>query len=365
MNNISIAKPLAYEEEADAVRAVILSGMMASGDVVHEFEHKFAEFCGAKYGVATTNGTTALHAALVACGVEAGDEVIVPAFTFFASASSVCMCNAKPVFADVLPDTYNIDPKSIEDKITDKTKAVIGVHIFGQCCNADEIAKICEKNELKFIEDAAQAHGAKRNGVCSGNLGDAATFSFYPTKNMTTGEGGMVVTNDEKTADTARVFCNHGQTEKYLHTMLGYNYRMTNVHAAIGLEQLKRVEGFTDLRRRNAEILSSSIKAKGVVTPFVSPESYHVYHQYVIKLTDEFSMTRDEFMAYLSKNGIGSAVHYPIPLHKQPFFASENKDVCLPVAEDCANRVLSLPVHPSVTPEECKYIADVINSIEG
>lgn len=360
---IPIAKPIAGEEEAAAVRKVILSGMMASGDVVHEFENKFSKFCGAEYGVATTNGTTALHAALLAAGISAGDEVIVPAFTFFASASSVSMCGAKPVFADILPDTYNIDPKSVEEKITDKTKVVIGVHIFGQCCNASALSTICKKNNLIFLEDAAQAHGAEWNGVRAGSLGDIATFSFYPTKNMTTGEGGMIVTNNSELAERARIICNHGQTEKYLHTMLGYNYRMTNVHAAIGLEQLKRVEGFTELRRRNAKILSKNIHAEGITVPYIAPEANPVYHQYVIKIGDECSMNRDELMQYLSMNEIGSAVHYPIPLHKQPYFAEANACVSLPVAEDCAKRVLSLPVHPSVTEEECRYIADKINEI--
>ena len=360
---IPIAKPFASEEEAAHVRDVILSGMMASGDVVHEFEHKFVEYCGAGYGVATTNGTTALHAALLSAGVKPGDEVIVPAFTFFASASSVAMCGAKPVFADILPDTFNIDSKSIESKITDKTKAVIGVHIFGQCCNVSAISAICNKNNLIFIEDAAQAHGAEWNHKRAGSLGDIACFSFYPTKNMTTGEGGMIVTNTKEYADTARVICNHGQTEKYLHTMLGYNYRMTNVHAAIGLEQLKRVDGFTAARQRNAKILSNGIKADGVKVPYITSEAVPVYHQYVLKIEDDCSMTRDELMKYLEANGIGSAVHYPIPLHKQPYFADENKDVSLPVAEDCAKRVVSLPVHPAVTEDECKYIVDVINKI--
>ncbi|MBE6069922.1 MAG: DegT/DnrJ/EryC1/StrS family aminotransferase [Clostridium lundense] len=360
---IPVAKPFASEEEAVHVRDVILSGMMASGDVVHEFEQKFAEYCGANFGVATTNGTTALHAALLAAGVKPGDEVIVPAFTFFASASSVSMCGAKPVFADIHPDTYNIDPKSIEEKITDKTKAVIGVHIFGQCCDAPAVAEICKKHNLAFIEDSAQAHGASWNGVKAGALGDMATFSFYPTKNMTTGEGGMVVTNDKALADVTRVLCNHGQTEKYLHTMLGYNYRMTNVHAAIGLEQLKRVDGFTSARQRNAKILSEGITAEDLTVPYVAPEAVHVYHQYVLRVEDSFPMTRDELMQYLADKGIGSAVHYPIPLHKQPYYADENKDVVLPVAEDAAKRVLSLPVHPAVTEEECRYIVDVINNI--
>jgi len=360
---ILIAKPFASEEEAIRVRDVILSGMMASGDVVHEFEHKFAEYCGVTHSVATTNGTTALHAALLSIGIKPGDEVIVPAFTFFASASSVAMCRAKPVFADILPDTFNVDPKSIEAKITDKTKAVIGVHIFGQCCNATAISQICKKNNLIFIEDAAQAHGAEWNHKRAGSLGDIACFSFYPTKNMTTGEGGMIVTNNNDYADTARVICNHGQTEKYLHTMLGYNYRMTNVHAAIGLEQLKRVNGFTATRQRNATLLSDGIKADGVKVPYVADEAVSVYHQYVLKIEDNCSMTRDELMKYLEVHGIGSAIHYPIPLHKQPYFVSENKDVSLPVAEDVAKRVLSIPVHPAVTEEECKYIADVINKI--
>ena len=361
---ISIAKPYASEEEAAHVREVILSGMMASGDVVHEFEHEFAAYCGAEFGVATTNGTTALHAALLSAGVKPGDEVIVPAFTFFATASSVAMCFAKPVFADILPDTYNMDPKSVEEKITEKTKAVIGVHIFGQCCNAPALKEICKKHNLVFIEDAAQAHGAEWNGVRAGALGDMATFSFYPTKNMTTGEGGMIVTSSKDMADLANILINHGQTEKYLHTMLGYNYRLTNVHAAIGLEQLKRLPEFTSNRQRNAKILSENIKAKGITVPYIAPEANHVYHQYVIKIEDDCPLNRDELMKYLADNGIGSAVHYPIPLHKQPYFAEENKDVVLPVAEDCAKRVLSLPVHPAVTEEECRYIADVLNKIQ-
>ena len=246
----------------------------------------------------------------------------------------------------------------------DKTKAVIGVHIFGQCCDAPAVAEICKKHDLAFIEDSAQAHGASWNGIKAGALGDMATFSFYPTKNMTTGEGGMVVTNDKALADVTRVLCNHGQTEKYLHTMLGYNYRMTNVHAAIGLEQLKRVDGFTAARQRNAKILSDGITAEGLTVPYVAPEAIHVYHQYVLRVEDSFPMTRDELMQYLADKGIGSAVHYPIPLHKQPYYADENKDVVLPVAEDAAKRVLSLPVHPAVTEEECRYIVDVINNID-
>ena len=360
---ISIAKPLAGEEEAAAVRVVILSGMMASGDVVHTFEHQFAEFSGAKHGVATTNGTTALHAALLAADVRPGDEVIVPAFTFFASASCVSMCGAVPVFADVLPDTFNIDPHSVEQKITDKTKAVIGVHLFGQCCDATSLVQICKKHNLVLIEDSAQAHGAKWDGKTSGSLGDLACFSFYPTKNMTTGEGGMILTSDQETANRASIICNHGQSEKYLHTMIGYNYRMTNVHAAIGIEQLKRLPGFTELRQRNAKILSESITAKGITVPFVSPEAEHVYHQYVIRIEDDFPMTREELMKYLTEKGIGNAVHYPIPLHKQPVFVKTNTDLNFPVAEDCAKRVLSLPVHPSVTVEECQYIAKIINEI--
>ncbi len=362
---ISIAKPVAGEEEAAKVREVILSGMMASGDIVHNFEETFATFCGAEYGIATTNGTTALHAALLAAGIAPGDEVIVPAFTFFASASSVSMCGAKPVFADVLPDTFNIDPKSVEQKITDKTKAVIGVHIFGQCCNAPALKNICKKHNLTFIEDSAQAHGAKWNGVRAGALGDLACFSFYPTKNMTTGEGGMIVTSDKGAADRARILCNHGQAEKYLHTMIGYNYRMTNVHAAIGLEQMKRLPGFTARRQENASILNTLIHAKGITTPYTAPEAEHVYHQYVIRIENDFPMTREELMAYLNEKGIGSAIHYPIPLHKQPVFAKENACLSLPVSEDCAARVLSLPVHPSVTADECRYIAEIINNISS
>ena len=179
---------------------------------------------------------------------------------------------------------------------------------------------------------------------------------------MTTGEGGMIVTNDSEKSRLSRIICNHGQTEKYVHSMLGYNYRMTNIHAAIGLEQLKRIDKFTEMRIRNAKILSETIHTKGIRIPFASPEAKHVYHQYVIRVEDDFPMTRDELMLYLSSKGIGSAVHYPIPLHKQPFFAEMNKDTHLPISEECAKRVLSLPIHPAVTEEECRYIGEVINS---
>ncbi|HEC89506.1 MAG TPA: DegT/DnrJ/EryC1/StrS family aminotransferase, partial [Thermoplasmatales archaeon] len=240
---ISIARPLLGEEEKKAVVDVLNSGMLASGPKVEEFEKRFAEFVGVKYAVATTSGTTALHLALLSLSVGTGDEVIIPSFSFIATANSVLFCNAKPVFCDVNPKTFNIDVEKIESLITDKTKAIMPVHLYGQPADMKPILEIAEKHDLYVIGDAAQAHGAEYDGRRVGSFGDVECFSFYPTKNMTTGEGGMITTNIEEIAERARSIRNHGREKTkwgYEHNRLGYNYRMTDIAAAIGLEQLKK-----------------------------------------------------------------------------------------------------------------------------
>ncbi len=357
---VPIAQPSLGDEEKNAVLAVLASGMIAQGPVTAAFEEEFATYCGVPHAVATSNGTTALHAALLSAGIGPGDEVIVPAFTFFATASSVSMCGAVPAFADVDPATATIDPADILAKVTEKTKAVIGVHLYGQPCDAAAVRKICENEDLIFIEDAAQAHGAAYRGKKTGSLGDLACFSFYATKNLATGEGGMVTTASDEYDKRLRRLINHGQSEKYLHTELGYNYRMTDINAALGRVQLARLDGFNRRRQENAAYYGANIKAPGLILPAVSPGRTHVWHQYSLRVTGKFPLLRDEFMAYLRERGIGCAVHYPVALSRQPFYAGASP---CPVAEALAASVLSIPVHPNVTDEARAYICETINGV--
>lgn len=360
---IPIGKPSLGEEEIAAVSNVIRSGMLAQGSKVEEFEHAFSQYCDSTYGVAVSNGTSALHAALLALGITTGDEVIVPAFTFFATASSVCMCGARPVFADVDEDTFNISIDSLEQNLSQKTRAVIGVHLFGQPFAIRPVAEICGERGIHFIEDAAQAHGAIYRGKKVGSFGVAGCFSFYPTKNMTTGEGGMVTTHDANLATMIRRYINHGQTEKYLHTCIGYNFRLTDIGAAIGLAQLKKLDAFNKRRQETAAYYDKHIRCPGLVLPEVIEGVEPVYHQYVIRITDECRLTRDQLAIALREKGIGTAVHYPIPLHRQPVFEECAKKCNCPISDRLAAEVLSLPIHPLVTDKERNYIAECVNEV--
>jgi perosamine synthetase len=363
MVQIPIARPAIGQDEISAVTAVLESGKLAAGENVTVFEKLFADYCGSTHAIAVNNGTAALHAALLAAEIGPGDEVIVPAFSFFATASAVSMTGAKPVFVDVHEETFNIDPQKVEDYITSKTKAVIGVHLFGQPFDVPGIQQVCESHNLTLVEDAAQAHGATWNGEKTGGFGQFGCFSFYATKNMTTGEGGMVTTSEKVFADRLRLIINHGQSEKYLHTRIGYNYRLTDIGAAIGIVQLKKLEKFNNRRRKNAEYFDTHIKVKGLLTPVVSPGMHHVYHQYVIRMTNEFPMNRPDFIEYLKVKGIGSAVHYPVPLHHQPVYAVANEPDSCPISSSLASSVLSIPVHPLLDQKELAYICDVINEV--
>jgi len=360
---IPVARPAIGQDEISAVTAVLESGMLASGERVAEFEKKFADYCGTTHAVAINNGTAALHAALLAANIGSDDEVIVPSFSFIATATAVSMTGAKPIFVDVNEQTFNIDPVQVENRINSKTKAVIGVHLFGQPFDSQGIKQVCESHNLTLIEDAAQAQGAICNGEKTGAMGQLGCFSFYATKNMTTGEGGMVTTSDKAYNERLRLLINHGQSEKYLHTRLGYNYRMTDVAAAIGLVQLKKLEKFNMRRRKNAEFYDTHISAKGLITPAVAQGMHHVYHQYVIRITDEFPLKRADFIEYLKVKGIGTAVHYPIPIHHQPVYARVNEPDSCPVSTKLAHSVLSIPVHPLLDQKELSYICDAINRV--
>ena len=360
---IPVAKPSLGVEEINAVSTVIQSGMLAQGPRVLEFESAFSRYCNTLHGIAMNSGTAALHATLVALGIGKGDEVIVPSFTFFATASSVCMCGATPVFADVEENTFNISPDSLEEQLTGKTKAVIGVHLFGQPFAVRPVAKICEERGISLIEDAAQAHGAEYHGKKVGSFGVAGCFSFYPTKNMTAGEGGMVTTNDPALSERMRRFINHGQAEKYHHTSIGYNFRMTDIGAAIGLAQLHKLDAFNAKRRETAAYYDARIDRTGIILPEIVPGVKHVYHQYTIRVTDTCRLTRDQLAVALREKGIGTGVHYPVPLHRQPVFLEYAEKSHCPVADSLAGEVLSLPVHPLVTDEVRAYIAACINEV--
>ncbi|MCJ7721921.1 DegT/DnrJ/EryC1/StrS family aminotransferase [Candidatus Bathyarchaeota archaeon] len=362
---ISIAKPNFGQEEEDAVKEVLNSGILASGPKTKAFEKEYAEYIGVEHAVALTNGTVALDVALKALKIGSGDEVITSAFSFVASGNCILFQNAKPVFADIDPKTFNIDPSDVAEKITAKTKALIPIHMFGQPANMDALKEIAEDKGIVLVEDAAQAHGAEYNGQKAGSIGNMGCFSFYATKNMTAGEGGMITTNDPKLADNARLLINHGQSRKYHHDTLGYNYRMTEICAAIGSVQLRKLDGFNAKRIDNAALLSNGIrKLDGLTVPQVDKDSKHVFHQYVIRVEDNYPLDRDEFAEFLAEKGVGAAVHYPIPIYRQPLYMElgYGGTVC-PNTEDACRQVLSLPVHPLVNKPDIEYILDILKAI--
>ncbi|MBQ6098722.1 MAG: DegT/DnrJ/EryC1/StrS family aminotransferase [Methanobrevibacter sp.] len=360
MSNIKvpIAKPIIGDEEIENVVEVLKSGMIAQGPKVEEFEERFAEWVGAEYGIAVNSGTAALHVALLSCGIGEGDEVITTPFTFIASGNSILYTGAKPVFADIDLKTYTINPDSIEDLITENTKAILPVQLYGQSADMEKINDIAEKYGLTVIEDAAQAHGATCNGEKVGSIGDMACFSFYPTKNMTTSEGGIITTNDEELAENARVFRAHGASVRYHHDEIGYNFRMTDISAAIGLAQLDKIDEFNDKRIANAAYLNEGLKdVDGVITPYCADGSKHVYHQYTIRVEKG---DRDEWVDLINDCGVGTGIHYPIPLYNQPVYRSLGIEGNCPNAELAADNVISLPVHPSLTKEDLDLVIEAV-----
>ena len=363
---ISIAKPNFSKEEEDAVKEVLNSGILASGPKTKAFEKEYAEYIGVEHAVAVTNGTVALDVALKALKIGSGDEVITSAFSFIASGNCILFQNAKPVFADIDPKTFNIDPSDVAEKITAKTKALIPIHMFGQPANMDALKELAEDKGIVLVEDAAQAHGAEINGQKAGSIGNMGCFSFYATKNMTAGEGGMITTNDPKLADNARLLINHGQSRKYHHDTLGYNYRMTEICAAIGSVQLRKLDGFNAKRIENAALLSNGIrKLTGLTVPYVMKDVKHVFHQYVLKVEASCRLDRDELADRLTEQGVGVAVHYPIPIYRQPLYKElgYGGTVC-PNTEAACRRVLSLPVHPLVDKKDIKYLLGVLESLD-
>ena len=357
---VPIAKPIIGDEEIENVVEVLKSGMIAQGPKVEEFEQRFAEWVGADYGIAVNSGTAALHTALLSCDIGEGDEVITTPFTFIASGNSIVYTGARPVFADIDLETYTLNPDEIEGLITENTKAVMPVQLYGQSADMDRINEIAEKYGLIVIEDAAQAHGAICNGQKVGSIGDMSCFSFYPTKNMTTSEGGIITTDDEDLADSARIFRAHGASIRYHHGEIGYNFRMTDIAAAIGLAQLEKIDEFNDKRIDNAAYLNQGLNdVDGVVTPYCAEGSKHVYHQYTIRVEKG---DRDDWVDIINDCGVGTGIHYPIPLYNQPVYRSLGFDGDCPNAELAADNVISLPVHPSLTKEDLDLVIEAVKT---
>lgn len=352
---IPAAQPIIGDDERQAVDRVLQSGMLAQGPEVKAFEDEFSEIVDKRHCIAVNSGTSALHMAFVAAGIRQGDEVIVPSFSFAATANAVRLAGATPVFADIEQDYFNLSPSAVEAAITPRTRAIMPVHLYGHPAAMTELTAICQRHNLLIFEDAAQAHAASLNGVPVGAFGVAGSFSFYPTKNMTSGEGGMVTTGCDHIARQLRLLRNQGMERRYENEVIGFNTRMTDIHAAIGRVQLKKLAGWTKQRQDNAQFLSNNIS--GVVTPPTAPGASHVFHQYTIRVVDQ---DRDKFAKELVKLGVGCGVYYPTPIHRLPSFGLT---LDLPVTEQIALQCLSLPVHPSLSQQDLETIVQAVNSV--
>ena len=360
---IPISKPFIGENEKRAVERVLDSGMLAQGARVAEFERAFAEYIGVKHAIATSNGTTALHIALLAHNIGAGDEVITTPFTFIASINSILYTGATPRLIDV-DDSFNLDASQIAKAITPRTKAIMPIHLFGQPADMNAVMRLARQHNLIVIEDACQAHGAMFGDKRAGSYGTGA-FSFYATKNMTTGEGGMITTNDDAIASQARLLINHGMRVRYHHETLGYNFRLTDVAAAIGIAQLNQLDAFNARRVDTALYYNAQLQnVRGLLVPRVFPQRTHVFHQYTLRVLPEFPITRDALISELQTRGIGSGIYYPIPAHHQ-VSVSQNAwaQAELPRALEFSSQVVSLPVHPLVTDDDRAYITETIRTL--
>ncbi|MBX3079013.1 MAG: DegT/DnrJ/EryC1/StrS family aminotransferase [Cryobacterium sp.] len=352
---IPAARPEIGEDERAAVDRVLRSGMLAQGPEVAAFESEFAAIVGGRRCIALNSGTSALHLAFLAGGVGPGDEVIVPSFSFAATANAVSLTGATPVFVDIETDYFSIDPAAVEAAITPRTRAIMPVHLYGHPSDLVALKAIADRHDLQIYEDAAQAHAASVDGIPVGAWGVAGSFSFYPTKNMMSGEGGMITTGSEQLERQARMLRNQGMERRYENEVIGFNMRMTDIHAAIGRVQLAKLAGWTAKRQANAAFLNENLT--GVVTPPTAPGAVHVYHQYTVRIVDH---DRDAFAEELSKRGVGNGVYYPTPIHRLPSFGL---DLDLPVTERVAGEVLSLPVYPSLTDDELATIVETVNAV--
>jgi len=362
---IPINLPQIGEEEIDAVVKVMRTGMLTSGlgagPMVTQFEKAFAKFACAKHTIAVNTGTAALHAAVVAAGVKTGDEVILPSFTFVATAEAVVLAGGRPVFADLNPETYNLSPEDVEKAITRKTKAIMPVDLYGLSSDMKPIREIADKHGLTIVEDAAQAHGTSYKGKSPGTFSEAACWSLYASKNMTTGEGGVVTTNDDKVAEVTRMVRTHGERAKYASEILGCNYRMSEIQAAIGSAQLQKLPGFLEKRRLNAERLNAVLsESKRLCLPSEPQEGKHSWYLYTVRIYNGEANERDKLLDELHKKGIGAEAYYVNPIHTMPFYRSNYGTRELKETEKAAKQVFSLPIHPAVTEDQIDFIGKTV-----
>jgi dTDP-4-amino-4,6-dideoxygalactose transaminase len=360
---INLACPIIADRERRLVKDVLDSKILASGKYVSQFEQSFAKYCGAKFGIANANGTTSLHTALLMLGIKPDDKVITTPFTFISTANSILFCGAKPIFVDIDPKTFNIDPVKLEEALKKEknVKAVIIVHLYGLSCDMGAILRLKKKYKFKLIEDACQAHGAEFKNKKVGSFGDAAAFSFYATKNMMTGEGGIVLTNNAKADKYGRQIINHGRQGPSIHTVLGYNFRLTNLAAAIGMAQLEQLENWIAKRIANAKKYNEAFKDLDFLqTPYAPKKYRHVFHQYTLRVSPK---ERESFMKYLADKGVGSGIYYPCVIYKQPLYKKLRygyKFSLCKEAEKATTEVVSLPVHPSLSGAEVDEIVKVV-----
>ncbi|HSV32009.1 MAG TPA: DegT/DnrJ/EryC1/StrS family aminotransferase [Atribacteraceae bacterium] len=356
---IPIARPFIGDEEKAAICRILESGMLAQGNEVASFEEEFRTFIGTREAIAVSNGTTALFVGLKALGIGEGDFVVTTPFTFISSATSILHCGARPLFCDVDDRTFNLDPNRLEDLLKQKRsiKAIVTVHLYGLPSLMPEILSLSGRYGVPVIEDCAQSHGAGIAGKLTGSFGTLSTFSFYPTKNMTTGEGGMITTGELQIADRCRMLINHGSRRRYEHETIGYNFRMTDIAAALGRVQLGRLAAFNQKRRENAEYFTAAFQSlPGILVP-LEPAGYtSVYHQYTLRI----ALRRDALAGSLAEGGISTGIYYPIPVHRQPAIQPFIESIDYPRAENLAREVLSLPIYPLLTDDEREEIANLV-----
>ncbi|MHC4322203.1 MAG: DegT/DnrJ/EryC1/StrS family aminotransferase [Planctomycetota bacterium] len=362
---IPVSEPCLGGKELEYVTDCIKSNWISSiGKYVTKFEDMFAHFCGTSYSVSTSSGTTALHLALTALDIRNGDEVIMPDLTFVATANAILYCGASPVFVDIDRGTWNIDPDKIQEKITERTKAIMVVHLYGHPCAMDDILKIAQQNNLKVIEDAAEAHGAEYKGKRVGSFGDAGVFSFYGNKIITTGEGGMITTNDQHLADKMRILRDQAmsKTRRYWHELLGYNYRMTNIQAAIGVAQMEQADRFIHTKRRNAFLYNSLLKkVSGITLPQEADHCKNVYWMYSVLIEDDFGVSRDIVIERLHEKGIDTRPFF-YPMHQLPMFKKEDM---YPVSDELSIKGINLPSGTTLTENDIRTVYAAMNSIKG
>ena len=347
------------DEVREAIDAVIESQHFILGPTVAAFEQSVASHCGVAHAVGVSSGTDAILVSLMAMGIAPGDEVITTPYTFFSTAGCVSRLCARPVFVDIDPRTFNVDPAKIEGAVTERTRAILPVHLFGQCAEMDPILEIARKHRLRVIEDAAQAIGSKYRGRDAGSMGDLGCFSFFPSKNLGGfGDGGMVVTNDAELAERVRMLRAHGSKPKYYHGMIGGNFRLDALQAAILQVKLRHLDSWTEGRRQNAALYDELLADLPVVTPHIEPCNVSIYNQYVIRVEE-----RDSLRSFLKENGVGTEIYYPLPLHMQKCYEHLGyRQGDFPEAEKAAASSVAIPVYPELTEEQQRYVADQIRA---